>query len=349
VDNEESRGNRQTRPVTLMDVAQLAGVSQSAVSRTFTPGASVAEATRHKVLEAARKLGYRPNAIARTLMTRRSRMIAVVVSYLQNQFYPVVIELLSQALQRHGYHVLLFVSDGHEAGRSEVDDMLLDVMQYQVDGIVLASATMSAGLARDCQAAGVPVVLFNRAAPIANASTVVSDNIGGGRLAARVLVESGCKRVAYVAGLEVSSTSRDREQGFREQLAEMGQGIYARSIGNYSFSVACAATRELFSQRQPPDGIFAANDHTAFAVIDTLRLELGWRVPEDIAVIGFDNVPQAAWGGYRLTTIEQDASSMVDATVAILLEQLESGLHGQGQHVVTPVRLVQRATTRTAQ
>lgn len=340
------RGSKLIKPVTLMDVARLAGVSQSAVSRTFTPGASVAESTRHKVLDAARKLAYRPNAIARTLMTGRSRMIAVVVSYLQNQFYPAVIEMLSQTLQRHGYHVLLFVSDGHEAGRSEVDDMLLEVMQYQVDGIILASATMSTGLARDCQVSGVPVVLFNRVAPIAGASTVASDNVEGGRLAARALIEGGCKRVAYVAGLDISSTNRDRERGFREQLAEMGQGLHARSVGNYSFPGACIATRELFGQPHSPDGIFVANDHMAFAVLDTLRLELGRQVPEDVSVIGFDNVPQAAWGAYRLTTIEQDAGSMVDAAVSILLEQFKSGLDEHGQQVVTPVRLVQRSTTR---
>ncbi|MEO8546641.1 MAG: LacI family DNA-binding transcriptional regulator, partial [Burkholderiaceae bacterium] len=97
--------------VTSIDVARLAQVSQSAVSRTYTPGASVSEETRNKVEQAARKLGYRPNAIARTLITRRSRMIGVVMSYLDNQFYPVVLEKLSQRLQRDGYHVLLFIAD----------------------------------------------------------------------------------------------------------------------------------------------------------------------------------------------------------------------------------------------
>jgi DNA-binding LacI/PurR family transcriptional regulator len=120
--------------VTSIDVARLADVSQSAVSRTFTPGASVSDATRARVLEAAAKLGYRPNAIARTLSTRSSRMIAVVVSNLQNQFYPVVIERLSQRLQKNGYHVLLFINEVEEA-----DELLVELMRYQVDGIVMAS------------------------------------------------------------------------------------------------------------------------------------------------------------------------------------------------------------------
>ena len=127
---------------TSLDVARLAQVSQSAVSRTFTPGASVSEATRTKVEAAARKLGYRPNAIARTLITRRSRMIGVVMSYLENQFYPVVLEKLSQRLQRDGYHVLLFIADTRQT-----DAVLAEILQYQVDGLVMASTSMYSALA----------------------------------------------------------------------------------------------------------------------------------------------------------------------------------------------------------
>ncbi|HRO81024.1 MAG TPA: LacI family DNA-binding transcriptional regulator, partial [Alicycliphilus denitrificans] len=131
--------------VTAQDVARLAQVSQSAVSRTFTPGASVSEETRSKVMLAAQTLGYRPNALARSLITRRSRIIALVMSYLENQFYPLVIEKLSQKLQKQGYHVLMFISDLDEA-----DAVLTEILQYQVDGIVMASTTLSTALAKTC-------------------------------------------------------------------------------------------------------------------------------------------------------------------------------------------------------
>ena len=331
--------------VTLKDVAQLAGVSRSAVSRTFTPGTSVAEATRQRVLEASAKLGYRPNVIARTLATKRSRMIAIVVSYLQNQFYPLFVERSSQLLQRHGYHVLLFVSDGHETARPEVDELVLEMMQYQVDGIILASATLSSALAKNCHIAGVPVVMFNRVAPVPGAHTVASDNVAGGRLAARALAEGGHKRIGFIAGLEDSSTNRDREQGFRDELARHGRRVFARAIGHYNFELAAQATRELFAgaKADAPDALFVANDHMAFAVIDTLRNDLGLRVPEDVAVIGFDNVPQAAWGGYQLTTIEQDLDVMTDAAVKILINQLSNG-DNRLRQIVTPVRMIRRAT-----
>lgn len=159
--------------VTSLDVARLAQVSQSAVSRTFTPGASVSEATRVKVEEAARKLGYRPNAIARTLITRRSRIIGVVMSYLENQFYPVVLEKLSQRLQRDGYHVLLFIADTRQT-----DAVLAEILQYQVDGMVMASTSMSSALALRCEEAGIPVVLFNRVSSgSGNASSVTTDTL----------------------------------------------------------------------------------------------------------------------------------------------------------------------------
>jgi DNA-binding LacI/PurR family transcriptional regulator len=332
------------RSVTLQDVAQLAGVSRSAVSRTFTPGASVGHATRLKVLEASTKLGYRPNVIARTLATRRSRVIAIVVSYLQNQFYPLFVERSSQLLQKHGYHVLLFVSDGHETGKPEVDDLVLEMMQYQVDGIILASVTLSSALAKNCHVAGVPVVMFNRVAPVPGVHSVASDNIGGGRLAARMLIDCGFRRIAFIAGLEDSSTNRDREQGFVEELATAGLRMFGREVGNYSFEHAASATRNLFAGNETPEAIFVANDHMAFAVLDTLRLDLGLRVPDDVAVIGFDNVPQSSWGGYRLTTIEQNLDLMTEAAVGILINQL-SGADDAVRRVVTPVKVIARSTT----
>lgn len=348
METQKPRGGPPSTAVTLVEVARLAGVSTSAVSRTFTPGASVAEKTRARVLEAARKLGYRPNAIARTLSTRKSRIIAVVVSYLQNQFYPTIIEKLSQSLQAHGYHLLLFISNDAAATDDDIDSLLLDILQYQVDGIVLASAMLSSSLAAHCHAASIPVVLFNRVSAVKDVSTVVSDNVEGGRLAARLLLRSGAQRIGFIAGLEDSSTSQERERGFVDELARHGRPLFARGTGQYDFEAAAAVTRELFSRDEKPDALFVGNDHMAFAVLDALRNELGLAVPEDVQVVGFDNVPQAAWGGYQLTTIEQNADLMTQATVSILLERISSGVRMGAGHVITPVTVVHRATTRKA-
>lgn len=332
--------------VTSIDVARLADVSQSAVSRTFTPGASVSGPTRAKVMEAAGKLGYRPNAIARTLSTRLSRMIAVVVSNLQNQFYPVVIEQLSQRLQKDGYHVLLFITDSEDA-----DELLVELMRYQVDGIVMASTQLSSALAQQIADARVPVVMFNRVSRAGSISTVSSDNRGGGRAVAHFLADGGHRRVAYLAGAEDSSTNHDREAGLTEGLAERGLRIAARAVGNYGFERAAQATLDLFMHGRTadrPDALFVASDHMAFAAIDTLRGALGLRVPEDVSVVGFDNVPQAEWGAYRLTTVEQQVAPMIEATVKMLLQQLEDDAVTR-DHVVIPARLVIRGSARVPQ
>ena len=332
------------RDVTSIDVARLAEVSQSAVSRSFTPGASVAPATRARVLDAARKLGYRPNAIASTLSTRRSRMIAVVLSNLQNQFYPLVIEKLSQRLQKNGYHVLLFVTETEDA-----DELLVELLRYQVDGIVMASTQLSSGLANQIAQARIPVVMFNRSSRAGSISTVGSDNFGGGRAVAHFLADGGHTRVAYVAGAEDSSTNQDRERGLREGLAERGLRIVGRAVGDYDFELAAQATLDLFANfsnaGEQPDAVFVASDHMAFAVIDTLRMALGLRVPEDVSVVGFDNVPQAEWGAYQLTTVAQDVGPMIEATVQILLRQLEDDAVVR-DHVVVPSALVVRSSAR---
>lgn len=329
-----------TRSVTSNDVARLAGVSQSAVSRAFTPGTAVSERMRVKVFEAARMLGYRPNAIARSLITKRSRMIGVVVSYLENQFYPLVIEGLSKRLREHGLHVLLFCTETQDA-----DELLLEILPYQIDGLVMASTRLSSAVARRCADAGIPVVLFNRTVPGSPSSSVAADNVGGGRSVAELLCRAGHTRIAFMAGLEDTSTSRDREQGFLQGLAAHGQRCFARAVGDYRFDAAEQATHQLFGAQARPDAVFVANDHMAIAVMDVLRLQLGLRVPADVSVVGFDDVPQAAWRSYRLTTVRQPARRMIDATVALLLSQA-AGRESRRVAQILPTELVLRESAR---
>ncbi|MFM0653585.1 LacI family DNA-binding transcriptional regulator [Paraburkholderia sediminicola] len=331
--------------VRAQDVASLAGVSQSAVSRTFTPGASVSEDTRRKVLAAAQQLGYRPNALARSLITRRSHIVALVMSYLENQFYPLVIERLSQQLQREGYHVLMFIAEMDEAA----DGVLAEILEYQVDGIIMASTMLSPTLANSCAAVGVPVVQFNRTSsleglPRHTVSAVTSDNYRGGELAATLLIERGHRRIAFLAGLEASSTSLARERGFVETLAAHGLKLAGRETGRYDFVEAQAATRRLFAGPQRPDALFAANDHMAIAALDVIRGELQLRVPDDVAVIGFDDVPQAAWGAYHLTSVRQNLEAMVEATVLLMCEQMQGTF--APRNIVIPCELVERSTVR---
>ncbi|CAN0392526.1 unnamed protein product [Ectocarpus sp. 12 AP-2014] len=257
------------KSITSRDVAHLAGVSQSAVSRSFSPASSVSEKTRKKVMEAARKLGYRPNTIARSLITRSSRTIAVVTYSLQNPFYAYLLEKASRFLQEQGYRTV------------------------EYSGI----------------------------------SQVGSDNYQGGYWAGRYLASLGRQRIAYLAGVPESTTNRQREEGFKAGLAAEGRTCFSYDIAHYRYDDACDATRRLFSARQRekiPDALFAANDLMAIAVMETLQDELHFTVPDNVSVVGFDDMMMSSWPSHSLTTLQQPVEQMIIKATELLLKHISN-------------------------
>ena len=309
--------------VTSLQVAQKAGVSQSAVSRVFTPGASASAKTIEKVQKASAELGYRPNSLARAMVSGKSRIIGLVVAYLNNQFYPEALEKLSKKLQERGYHVLVFMASNSS---DNIDTVIEEILDYQVDGIIAASVALSPELSNKCREAGVPLVLFNRAHESPNMSAVTSDNYAGGEKVAKYLISAGYEKIAYLAGWEGASTQRDREAGFMDTLNASGIELFSRGFGNFEMAQSKKATHEMFKKTADhrPDVVFVANDHMALAVMDTLRYELGLKIPEDVAVVGYDDVPAAEWPSYDLTTVRQCSGQMVNITIDILLEEIKT-------------------------
>ena len=327
--------------VTSLQVAKRAGVSQSAVSRVFTPGASASAKTVEKVRKAAAELGYRPNMMARAMITGKSRIIGLVVAYLDNQFYPLALQLLSNALQERGYHILVFTASNSQGAAQEVMQELLD---YQVDGIITASVGMTNDLTQRCAAAGIPVVMFNRRQEGDAISSVTSANVAGGRKVAEFLLSCGHKAPAHISGWAGSSTGRDRQAGFCEVL--VNHGVTPQIIdGMYDRETAAAAAQTMMDSATPPDAIFVGNDHMAFAVLDTLRHEMGLSVPDEVAIIGYDDVPLAAWPAYNLTTMRQPVNRMVEATVEALLTRIDDPTV-LAQRIEIDSPLIQRGTTK---
>jgi len=320
--------------VTAMDVARLAGVSQSAVSRVFTPGASASKRTVEKVRAAAEQLGYRPNPLARAMITGRTRIIGLVVAYLENQFYPMALERLSRALQERGYHILVFMAENSTEKVAEVVQELID---YRVDGIITASVAMSNDLTARLTAIGIPVVNFNRGQDDARLTDITSDNIAGGRRATEFLIKGEHARIAHVMGWQGSSTGRDRAEGFRQAMDAAGLAPFAMIDGMYDRDTATRVARELFGRPDHPDAIFVGNDHMAFAVMDELRFGLGLRVPQDVSIIGYDDVPMAAWPAYGLTTIRQPVNRMVTATVEAILGLIDGTATPQKTRIDGPL------------
>lgn len=329
------------RTVRAADVAALAGVSQSAVSRAFTPGASVAGETRARIVQAASSLGYRPNRLARSLTRGESRLVGVAMGHLENYFYPALLDGIGAHLADAGYRVVLLgVRSGHDS-----EPALAEAMDYRVDGLMLAGTTLSSRIAEQCAKEAVPVVLINRTAMSDGVSTVTGENFSGARLIADFLVAGGHRRLAFMAGQSESSTNRDRAQGFAAGLQAHGLPLAISESGNYDFDEAAAATRRLLRLPEPPDAIFCASDHMALAAIEVAHHEFGRAIGQDLSIVGFDDAGPARWPSFALTTYAQPAETMAEAAVRALLAQIEQP-GSEPVHQVVPGRLIVRQSAR---
>lgn len=283
-------------------------------------------------------LNYQPNAIARSLSKRSSRLVGIIATDLENPFYAKLLSNMSTDLQAAGYAVLLMV-----ARSSDIDDYLENLLSYQVDGVIVTAATLSSSMAVALQRAGRPVVLANNYLRDGLVSSVSSDNYPGGRLVGDLLVRSGRKRIAFIAGEENTSSGRDRGLGLRDRLAELGMTIYAQQNGEYRHAEAAEAARKLLSLSPRPDAIFCANDVMAIATLMVARTEFGINVPEQLSIVGFDNSDEASRDIFNLTTVDQNLDILAQKTVELMLSTLSgevSGVH----HVIIPVTLIERKT-----
>jgi DNA-binding LacI/PurR family transcriptional regulator len=307
-------GTKASPHVTAEDVARTLGVSQSTISRAFSMTASISDDMKLRVIKAANKLGYQPNVIARSLITRRTNMIAIVIANLVDPFYPVVLDELVQQIQARGFQTLLFVPS---AGQ-DIDDVMPNLLQYQVDAIVLTSATISSEMARICAARDTPVVSFNRYVPGLKIHAVSSDNVAGARQVADFLVTTGHERIAFISGQRDATTNRDRQTGFAARLKQLKIKSYAQEEGGeFSYEAGYAAAKRLLRRATRPDALFFACDVMALGGMDAAR-EIGLSVPEDLSIVGYDDVPMAALPCYSLTTIRQPIREMAKAAVDVL-------------------------------
>ncbi len=303
---------------TSYDVARTAGVSQSAVSRAFKPGASVAPKTRERIMEAARALGYQPNAIARGLITRRSNLVAVIISNLTNLYYPEVLAELTQRLSGHGVRVLLFSL----AAESDVDDVLDQVWRYRVDGAIVA-ARLHPDQLRAFEDRGVPVVLYNRVGEGAPVASICCDSGSGERQLVDGLVAAGHVVFGIIAGPDDSYVSQERVESARRRLQQLGRDpLIVR--GNFDYESGDAGLRLLMQATDNKlEALICANDLMAIGAMDSARTYFGLNVPQQLSVVGFDGVSPATWLAYQLTTVRQPVRRMTEAAVTMLIERIE--------------------------
>ncbi|MEM1052670.1 MAG: LacI family DNA-binding transcriptional regulator [Pseudomonadota bacterium] len=306
------------KAVTSYDVAALAGVSQSAVSRCYKSGASVSKKMRAKVERAAKELGYEPNALARSLITSRSNSVGVIISNLTNLYYPEVLAQLSQRFFEQGIRVLLFALESE----SEADRALSQIWQYKVDGVVCA-AKLTKEQITEFSDRGIPLLFYNRQAGSHAASAVCCDQADGSELLVKGLIRAGHTSFALLKGPADSVVGNEREESARATLAKAGISDVTELHGDFSYEGARDAIRHMMdSGIEPPDAIICVNDVSAIGAIDTLRNEFDLKVPKQVSVVGFDGVGPSRWTSFGLTTIRQPVGRMTKAAVDMILERV---------------------------
>lgn len=318
------------------DVARLAGVSQSAVSRAFS-GASVAEDTRERIMRAADELGYRPNSLMRVI-SRGSNLVGLVMGEITNPFYAEVLDAFLLELEERGLRVLI-----KRIGPRTADEAVEEALAYRVCGVIVTSSIVSAATAGLCAASAVPVVLFNRSVRGLAISSIACDNIEAGRTAANLLLDAGHRRPAFVSGSRQATSNLDRHKGFADRVLERTGEEPPFAGDEHAYEVGAEATRALLARPQPPDALFCASDALAFGALDALRAE-GVRVPGDVSVLGFDDIPMASWAAFDLSTFRQPRRRMVAEAVQALLDRIEG--HPPGPVRLVPAELVRRSTLR---
>jgi DNA-binding LacI/PurR family transcriptional regulator len=323
-----------------VDVARVAGVSQSQVSRTFSGGGKVSESTRQKVLAAAELLDYRPSHIPRIMLTHKSNLVAIVVGGLYNPFYSAVLEEFVIRFQAVGNQVLLV----HVPNDHRLDDVIPKLASYRVDAIVSALAILSADGAAKLARLKIPVIAFNTEVNNAWVTSVSSQNFQAGEAIADLFVRRGARSFGFISGPVTSPASAQRRDGYTTRLRALGQPDPVIAEGDYRYEGGVKATLRLFDGASRPQALFCANDLLAIGALDALRQKVGLRVPQDVMVAGFDDIPAASWGSIDLTTFTHDAAAMVDETLS-LVQSAETGRPLSTGPVVVSARLIERGTT----
>jgi LacI family transcriptional regulator len=335
---------------TQADVARLAGVSVATVSYVINNQSGgkvqVGEETRRRVLEAVQQLGYQPNAAARTLRTRRTQLLAVMVPDLTNPFYPLLIRGAQGAAEREDYQILVCDTNDTAAREYAFMDAML---RRHVDGVVLVAFHLETRDVERLLHAGTHVAAIGGRPRPAGVDIVAPRERLAVREVMRHLISRGHRRIAHLAGPPETPPGRVRLQGYREALAEAGiphdesQVLY----GTFRRNGVAELVSSLFARPgrgNHPTALFAANDVMAIEAMCVLA-RLGWRIPQDVAVCGFDNIPEAEYVVPSLTTVDQDAESLGKRAVELLLERLSHQAPAEARHVNIPYRLVIREST----
>jgi DNA-binding LacI/PurR family transcriptional regulator len=335
----ESGDPRPARPPTIVDVAGRAGVSKSLVSRVMRGERAVSASSRDAVIAAAESLGYRPNAVARSLVQRRTFNVGVMISDLHNVFFAEVLDGLDLAATAGGYRILITTGNRERDAEAQALEQLL---QLRADGIVLAGARLPPEVVA-AAARSVPVAVVGSNFPLTEVDVVVNDDVRGGELAVEHLAGLGHVCIAMIDGGEGAGAG-DRRAGYESAMRRLGLGLHMRvESADFTEAGGREGIRRLLGSGPRPTAVFASNDLAAVGALNAVE-EAGYEVPGDVSLVGYDNTALAALRHISLTTINQPRQRIGELAMAALLRRIEHPT-ARARRQVLPPDLVVRATT----
>jgi len=313
------------KKATIKDIAAAAGVSPTAVSMALNNRPRISEETRKRILRIAKGLKYQPNFLARSLVIKRSHTVGLIITTIMNPFYPELAKGIEDKARELGYNIIL-CSTNYDLGLEKYDINLL--RSKGVDGIIFSSVEINDPNIRPLVEDRFPFILVNRRifhrVLDKKIDYIVLDNFSGGYMAMEHLFKLGHRRIGIIAGALNISTAAERTNGAKKLLSDHGLKFDPNLIieCNFSKDLAYQATKKLLSVKTPPTAIFAENDYMALGAREAI-LEGGLRIPEDMALVGFDDIAAAALRGVEITTISQKKYEMGSLAVKILIDKIE--------------------------
>lgn len=331
------------KSVTSVDVAKAVGVSPATVSRVFREDTKnlVRPEVRERIIKVSKEMGYSPNLVARGMISGKTNIIALVTGENPGPFYQYIISQFIKEIQETGKQCLVF----YVSRQSNMENIIEKVLQFHVEALIITASAMNEDLKDSCDNAGIPVVLFNKVLPNVDINTICVDSFTSGQLAAAYLLERGHRKIAYIRYKNSSQEEDEKYIGFYSELRKYGVSISREIASDYVYEACYEKSKQLFSNNNDITAVFCTSDILAISVIDMLRNEYSLSVPDDVSVIGCDNIEVSSYKSYELHTMRQPIEEMIKETME-LIEKILDGTQTESMLKIFKPKVEERNSVR---